>query len=57
MKAQIITTTASDGTRTTYLQGDEINLICHDLDDAVKIAIYLGYRFTKIKDDTIYLIK
>ena len=57
MKAQVFTTISADGEKTTYFESNEKHFICHDLDEAINIAIYYGYRAKEIKNNIIYFEK
>ena len=57
MKAQVFTTVSADGTKSTYFESIEKHILCHDLNEALNIASYLGFIATEIKDNTIYFEK
>lgn len=60
MKAQIFTTISADGTKSTYFESAESygkHILCHDLQEAITIALYYGYSAMEIKDNTIYFEK
>lgn len=58
MKAQVFTTISADGTKSTYFEStDGKHIICHDLNEALNIASYLGFIANEIKDNTIYFEK
>lgn len=57
MKAKVFTTISSDGTKSTYFESEEKHILCHDLDEAINIALYYGYRAKEIKDNTVYFEK
>lgn len=60
MKAQVFTTISNDGTKSTYFESTESfgkHIICHDLNEAITIALYYGYSAKEIKDNIIYFEK
>jgi hypothetical protein len=60
MKAQVFTTTAADGTKSTYFESAESfgkHILCHDAQEGITIALYYGYSAKEIKNNIIYFEK
>lgn len=58
MKAQVFTTVSADDTKSTYFEStDGKHIFCHDLNEAINIALYYGYSEKEIKNNIIYFEK